>query len=459
MAEDPDATTEENGSPAGPPDTLPLRPPQAAVPPWVNVPPPGWAPWGPPHPGGWGPPPVAPWGPPPAGAWTPPPPAPGPWAPGPWWPTPVLTPAPDQLEPRLRHPRIERSVFSLAGRAAPRLYAAGWILTVTGLAILGALIAAATAGIELNLPSFVGVAIVEATLLALAAGLVSAAGAQTLQRRADGWADYFGASPFLLTAALILILSALPMRTVLSRLGIDIESAGGSLLGLLVYLVGYVAMVHFLVVRTGALSWHDVVRPSKLALGRDDVELGPRGPVTEEDRLNATPATVRVLKDVGWAVLLLVPVILATVVLLAVLMSVLGLTERDIAPSSPVPTANSFLDRLYALIAVAIVAPIGEEIFFRGFATNAWARSLKRHRAILQAGLFFAAIHVVNVNLGNGGTALRVAVVAFGGRIPVSIALAWLYVRRRSIVASGSLHSAYNGTLVILSWIAASSVP
>jgi hypothetical protein len=191
MAEDPDATTEENGSPAGPADTLQPKPPAAVQP--VNTLPPGWAPWGPP--------PVAPWGPPPAGAWTPPPPISGPWAPAPWWPTPVLTPPPDQLEPRLRHPRIERSVFALSGRAAPRLYATGWILTVTGLAVLGALIAAAAAGIELSLPSLVGVAIVEATLLSLAAGLVSAAAAQTLQRRLDGWADYFGPSPFLLTAA------------------------------------------------------------------------------------------------------------------------------------------------------------------------------------------------------------------------------------------------------------------
>jgi membrane protease YdiL (CAAX protease family) len=327
------------------------------------------------------------------------------------------------------------------------------------LAVLGGLIAAAAAGIQLALPPFAGLAIAEATVLSLAAGLTAAAAAQTLQRRADGWTDFFGPSPFLLTAALLLFLSAVPLRTLLSHLGIDIESAGGSLLGLLVYLVGYVAMVHFLVVRTGALTWHDVVRPRRLALGEDDVAMGPAGPITDEDRLNATPPAERLLKDVGWALLLLVPVIVGTVLLLAVLMSALGLTDRDISPSSPLPSAQGFLDRLYALIAAAVVAPIGEEIFFRGFATNAWARSLRRHRAILQAGLFFAFIHLINVDLGDPATALRVAVVAFGGRIPVSMALAWLYVRRRSIVASGTLHSAYNGTLVIISWLAASYVP
>ena len=370
-----------------------------------------------------------------------------------------MTPPPDLLEPRLRHPHTTRSTFALAGRAGPRLYTAAWILTILGLATLGGLIVAGMAGIKADLPQPVGLAIVEATILALAAGLIAAAAAQSLQRRADGWSDYFGPSPFLLTAALILLLTVVPLRTILSQLGIDIESPSGSLVGLLVYLVEYVAMVHFLVVRTGALSWHDVVRPRRLALGRDDISIGPTGPISDEDRLDATPPAERLLKDVGWALLLLIPVIVATVVLLALLMTALGLTEHDIAPSSPVPAATGILDRVYALIAVAVVAPIGEEIFFRGFATNAWARSLKRHRAILQAGLFFAFIHLINVDLGDAGTALRVAVVAFGGRIPVSIALAWLYVRRRSIFASGALHSAYNGTLVILSWIAASAVP
>jgi len=433
MAEDLRATGGENVSPTGEARVTSTEAPSIAAP---------AAPSGP-----WGPPP-GPWGPPP-----------GPWGPPPWWPPPVTAPPPDLLEPRLRHPIAGRSTFALAGRAAPRLYAAGWVLTIAGLGVLIGLVAATMAGIELGLPPLVGLALIEATILLVAAGLTAAAAAQALQRRADGWQDYFGPSPFLLTGALILLLSAVPMRTILAHLGIDIQSASGSLLGLLVYLIGYAAMVHFLVVRPGALSWHDIVRPRHLALGRDDVSIGPFGPISDEDRLNSTPAGERLLKDVAWALLLLIPVIIATTLLLTALMTLLGLTNRDIAPSSPVPAASTLLDRIYALIAVAVVAPIGEEIFFRGFATNAWARSLKRHRAILQAGLFFAFIHVINVDLGDASTAPRVALVAFGGRIPVSVALAWLYVRRRSIFASGALHSAYNGTLVILSWIAASAVP
>ena len=95
--------------------------------------------------------------------------------------------------------------------------------------------------------------------------------------------------------------------------------------------------------------------------------------------------------------------------------------------------------------------PIGEEVFFRGFATNAWGRSLGRNQAILRAALFFAFVHVLNVSSSEPGMALRMAMFNFGARIPVAIALTWLYFRRRSILASGTLHASYNGLIQLLS--------
>src|ERR1035437_5393725 len=120
MAEDPPGQGGVS-SPGSPQDGIPVTPT-----PWGPAP----APWAP-QPGQWGPAP-GPWGPPP-----------GAWAPQPWWPAPVITPPPDLLEPRLRHPRTSRSTFGLQGRAAPRLYAAGWILSVASLAALSGLIVAA----------------------------------------------------------------------------------------------------------------------------------------------------------------------------------------------------------------------------------------------------------------------------------------------------------------------------
>jgi membrane protease YdiL (CAAX protease family) len=102
---------------------------------------------------------------------------------------------------------------------------------------------------------------------------------------------------------------------------------------------------------------------------------------------------------------------------------------------------------------LAVVAPIGEEIFFRGFATNAWARSLKRNDAIVRAAVFFACVHIINLVGGvNADVFTRAAILAVAARIPVAWLLAWVYTRRRSIFASVALHGTYNGLLVLLVW-------
>jgi membrane protease YdiL (CAAX protease family) len=48
----------------------------------------------------------------------------------------------------------------------------------------------------------------------------------------------------------------------------------------------------------------------------------------------------------------------------------------------------------------------------------------------------------------------RAAIFDFGARVPVAIALTWLYVRRRSILASGTLHAGYNGAMTLVSFLA-----
>ena len=50
-------------------------------------------------------------------------------------------------------------------------------------------------------------------------------------------------------------------------------------------------------------------------------------------------------------------------------------------------------------LVVAIIVPIGEEIFFRGLALGALRRSLNRHIAVVVSALFFAAAHLQIVEL------------------------------------------------------------
>jgi membrane protease YdiL (CAAX protease family) len=65
--------------------------------------------------------------------------------------------------------------------------------------------------------------------------------------------------------------------------------------------------------------------------------------------------------------------------------------------------------------------------------------------------LFFAFIHVMNTSTPDLAMFWRVALFNFGARIPVAFVLTWLYMRRRSILASGMLHAGYNGLITLLS--------
>ena len=49
------------------------------------------------------------------------------------------------------------------------------------------------------------------------------------------------------------------------------------------------------------------------------------------------------------------------------------------------------------VLGAAVVAPIAEEIFFRGFALSAWQRDLGPRPALVRSALFFALVHIANV--------------------------------------------------------------
>ena len=432
-----------------------------APPPYPSSPPYGWPPQYAPQSGyGW--PPPGSWGPTqhvqPGAGWAYPQPiyggwgyAPNPWAyqapPTPWgYGYPPRAEAPGRLHPAV--PRKRR--HSLTGRAAPRMYAAGWLLTLAGLGAFAAYLAAAYAGAIRGVPVLARASVVEATLVTLAAGLVFAALAQGRQRHADGWLDFFGPSPFLLVLAVFPLALALEYILVglVDLAGITMATSVETLLSLLLNLVCFVALVHFAVVRPGALSWRDMARPRKLAPDPSDLSL-PYEWTSPTDTGGRNVGTLT--GDVGLGLALAIPGLIGTLIFSLILATVLGI--RDVDLSGPIPTQFPGWDLWITLLATAIVAPIGEEIFFRGFATNAWARSLTRNSAIIRATVFFAFIHIINlVGAVGPGIFVQEAILAVASRIPVAWLLAWIYTRRRSIYASLTLHAVYNGTLVLLVW-------
>jgi membrane protease YdiL (CAAX protease family) len=283
-------------------------------------------------------------------------------------------------------------------------------------------------------------------------GLIAGSYAQAAQRRADGWRDFAGPSPFLLGAAqqATVLAMVLPVAALLGQLNVDTDSATGMLVLVFAYLASYFGLVHLLAVRTGALTWHDVFHPSHFAPDLED---------WTETRLATgrgfRPASSRLrgwlrggLGDVVLAVALLIPVLIATNLANIALLAVLGLDPSQL--QSDVPMHPTALDVFMTFVALAVLIPIGEEVFFRGYSTNAWGRSLRPTSALVRAALFFAFVHVVNTDNTEILVSIRAAAFNFGARVPVALALCWVYMRRGSLVASASLHGLYNGLIVLI---------
>jgi membrane protease YdiL (CAAX protease family) len=371
---------------------------------------------------------------------------------------------PPELPPELEppgsfHPPISsRPILSLRGRIAPRLYAVGLAVGLPAIVALLLIMIGTTAGIQFApapLPFWIQIEVVS---LVAAAGLISWAVAQSRQRRADGWRDYNGPSPFLIAGAFLATATAgsLPIEVILKLANVDVQSPPATLAMLLAYVASYFGLVHFLAVRCGALTWHDIAQPRNLAPSSDDwggAEPSPGWTRSWGIDVGAVRAhfSNRRAADVLVALAMVLPLMIVSNLISVGLLFALGLKTTDVTPDQVI--ARDGLSILITLVTVALIVPIGEEVFFRGFIANAWARSMSHNSAILRSALFFAFVHVMNTASTDAAVSWRVAIFNFGARVPVALALTWLYVRRRSILASGTLHAGYNGLITLISYL------
>lgn len=112
--------------------------------------------------------------------------------------------------------------------------------------------------------------------------------------------------------------------------------------------------------------------------------------------------------------------------LAATLLQAVGLTEE----AGPVDSFIKRGDPTVILIAFLLVAPVAEEIFFRGVVYNAWERERGPWVAVIGSAALFAAIH----------TSLFALVPIFA----LGVALALLYRSTRSLAATMALHAGFN---------------
>ena len=261
----------------------------------------------------------------------------------------------------------------------------------------------------------------------LSLGLLSAAGNQAFERRARG-APYAGPSPILVFAATVAVtyfvapLLGVLLDAFVTSTGTTVWPPFGQLIaGTLTALI-FIGVIRFTVVGTGALSW------SEMGIRRFDRQA---------------------IADLLAGASLALPVIGVTLIVGAIL---LGLFRVE--PQSPLPPTGELSGLLMQLVVGAIIAPIAEEILFRGFAVTAWRRSIGASRAILRATILFALAHVVGIEATNFGQAIGLIVVGAGTRVPVAWVLGWVFVRRGSIWAPIGLHATFNAVLLILAHLA-----
>ena len=304
--------------------------------------------------------------------------------------------------------------FSLEGRPAPALYLIAWLFSVGGVAMLFVTSQAA--------PSFGRSLLVIGAILAIALGLSAGAGYQIVARRDRDDALYRGPAP-LLVFGVVLALSALVSGLLAGT--IDAETPFGFLLGLSLVAATYLVTVWLFVVRAGALTWAEMGWPTRGA-----------------GRLRLS------LQGIGVAALVMIPTTFAALLVAGIEATLLGVE----APSV-VPTASTSAEALAIALAAAIVAPVGEELFFRGFALTAWARDLPERSALIRSALFFALVHIANINAASFREGASQAVLQVVVILPIGLVLGWLFLRR-GIMASIAGHVAYNGILLGLMLLA-----
>lgn len=309
-------------------------------------------------------------------------------------------------------------VFTLEGRPVPSLYLLAWLLTVGGIA---ALLFVAQAG-----PSAGGALVALAATVCLGLGLAAAGGYQLVARRDRHPLRYRGPSPLILFG-LVLVVSAL-VSAGLALLGlVDIDRPVGFLLGLVAVAGTYLAVIWLFVVRGGAMSWTDMGWPGRGTSLR------------------------QLLQDAGAAMLLMLPVTFGVLLWAGLLGSLLQVTAPEVLPD-----ATNAVEASALVLAAAMVAPIGEEAFFRGFALTAWWRDLGPRAALVLSALFFSVVHILNIQVapGEARQGIAQAVLSFLVILPLGFVLGWLF-QRRGMVAAITAHVTYNGMLLVLVALAA----
>ena len=314
-------------------------------------------------------------------------------------------------------------VFSIEDRPAPSLYLLGWLLSGAGLAMLAVALLAGRPELGPSLAS--------GGIIVLGVGLALAAGYQLVARGARPVEGYRGPSPLILFGLVLCVSTVASIAAVL--VGRGAREPLGFILNLSVIGLSYLGVVWLFVVRGGALRWREMGWPGW--------------------RAERPFGLARFAGDIGYALVLILPTTLVALLAAGLLARVL-----DTVPTQVLPDTGAGGPSMLVILGAVVVAPLGEELFFRGFALSAWWRDLGARTAIIRSTIFFALVHVANIEAASFGDGLAQALVQFAAILPLGLVIGLLFVQR-GMVAALAAHMSYNGLLLALYYGLRSALP
>jgi membrane protease YdiL (CAAX protease family) len=343
-----------------------------------------------------------------------PPPTPPPAPPTP----PPTPPTPDPTPPTPDRP-LGLTAFTIEGRRAPALFVVGWLAIIAAVALASLALFGGGGG--------AGTIFWLLTFTAASVGLILLGGSQSLERRAAG-AAYAGPSPLLVLLAAVAMtqVAGFAVGLPLQAVGASVSRPVGDLIAVAIQAVVFVAVVRLMVVGAGALTWR---------------------------QMGIVPGRRGALRSALGGAVYAGPVIFVTT-----LLALAAVTLAGVVPDSPLPPTGTAAGLAAHLVAGALIAPMAEELLFRGFALTAWQRTVGTRAAILRSSIVFVLAHVLLVGGDRFEDALKLAFVAGVVRIPIALTLGWLFVRTGSLWASIGLHAAFNGILITLAELGANAV-
>lgn len=151
------------------------------------------------------------------------------------------------------------------------------------------------------------------------------------------------------------------------------------------------------------------------------------------------------LRTFAIGLLLALPAWLVATLLGALLQGILDRLGHPAVPGI-LDDAIARLDPTALVLAVVLVAPIAEEIFFRGLVLNAWLREYGARFGIIGSAALFGAIHADT----SSGEALLTSVVRVVPIFGLGLALAFVYRRTGSLLAAIGMHVGFNALSITI---------